>query len=346
MLRVDTYLSVLLDHPPSVRYQELSIPLPKSAHIWAAASDDDIRRLQWNEPAGREKALYCSLLRDVLDLDRQSHPPYHLTEVDYHLGLCSFQVGIWEASRDHHNCELDEFVNISTPEDAVHFWRTHLDLWRINTERDCLLRRNYFSASVSGADILSPLSLTLWHLSALTLHAPMKVLQGQDSCFKCGTGTAMTMHKNKARIRTWSTSSDARTAVWNAAQICRVVARESSSSTATKRLSLNPLAISSVLKSAIVTCSYACHIRACPVCTGGPPIDLVDLVSAKDDDAKLVRWKEHGEGLGDWDPVRKIPLCECKVTLLATWFRGLLARDKAAEMEFVGFLGGLGKGKV
>lgn len=343
VLRVDTYLSVLLGHPPSVRYQEMCIPLPKSAHLWTAVSEDERRSLQWNEPAGREKALHCFLMRDALDLDRRSQLPYHLTEADHHFVLCSFQVGIWEAACKAHTCESDEFVVNPKPRDALQLWRTRLDLWRVSTERDCLLRQTYFSTSASSADILSSLSLSLWHLSVLALCAPLKLLQGNDCCFKCRAGAGTTKQKNKARIHAWSRSPDARTAVWNAAQICRVVVRESSSPTPTTRLLLNPLAIYGVLRSAIVTCSYAYHTRACPTCTGGPPIGLVDLFSAKDEDAKLVKWKEQGEGLGDWDPLRQMPVCKCRVMELATWFRGLLARDKTAEMEFMIFLKGLGQ---
>lgn len=344
VLRVDAYLSVLVDHPPSVRYQEICIPLPKSPHLWTAASEDERRSLQWNEPAGREKTLLCFLMRDTLDFNRRRHLPYHLTEADYHLSLCSLQVGTWEAAREAHSCESDELDTNSIPRDPVQLWRTHLDLWRVSTENDCLLRQNYFSASTSSADqIFPPLSLIHWHISALTFHAPLKLLQGQGCCFKCRPGTAMTTRKNKECLRAWVSSPHARTAVWNAAQISRVVAHESTSAKPTPRLLLNPLAIPGVLKSAIVTCSYAYHSRACPKCTGGPPIDLVDLFDAKDEDVRLVKWKEQGEGLADWSPLG-IPVCECKVMALATWFRGALARDKGAEMELMVFLRGLGKG--
>ncbi len=343
VLRVDAYLSVLVDHPPSVRYQEMCIPLPKSPHLWTAANEDDRRSLQWNEPAGREKALLCFLMRDALDFSRRRHLPYHLTEADYHLGLCSLQVGTWEAAREAHSCESDELVTDSTRRDSVQLWRTHLDLWRVSMEKDCLLRRNYFSASTSSADHISPaLTLIIWHISALTLHAPLKLLQGQGCCFKCRIGTAMTTQKNRARIQAWIASSHARTALWNGAQISRIVARELTNPTHSKRLLLNPLAMTGVLKSAIVTCTYAYHTRVCPVCTGGPPIDLVDLFDAEDEDVRLVKWKEHGEGLGDWTP-GAFPVCKCKVMALATYFRGALAMDKGAEAEFMTFLRGLGK---
>ena len=214
VLRVDSYLSVLVDHPPSVRYQEICIPLHKSHRLWTAASEDERRSLQWSEPAGREKALLCFLVRDALDFNRRHHLPYHLTEADYHLSLCSLQVGIWEATREAHSCESDELVTKSTPRDPVQLWCTHLDLWRVSTENDCLLRQNYFSASTSSADhIFSPLSLILWHISALTLHAPLKLLQGQGCCFKCRPGTAMTTQKTRARLRAWTASPYARTAV-------------------------------------------------------------------------------------------------------------------------------------
>jgi hypothetical protein len=337
VLRVDAYLSVLVDHPPSVRYQEMCIPLPKSPLLWTAASEDERRSLQWNEPAGREKALLSLLMRNALDFNRRRNLPYHLTEADYHLGLCSLQVATWEAACEAHSCESDELVTSSRPRNAVHRWRTHLDLWRVGTENDSL------SASEPSADhIFSPLSLILWHISALTLHAPLKFLRGQGCCFQCRPGTAMTTRKSQARIREWAACSHARTAVWNAAQICRVVAQESNSPKPTTRLSLNPLAIPGVLRSAIATCSYAYYTRACSVCTGGPPLELVDLFGAKDEDVKLVKWQEQGEGLATWGP-SGIAVCECKVLALATWFRGALAMDKGAEMELMSFLGGLGK---
>ena len=57
---------------------------------------------------------------------------------------------------------------------------------------------------------------------------------------------------------------------------------------------------------------------------------------------KLVKWKEQGQGLATWAP-GVIPICECKVKVLAMWFRRALAMDKGAEMELMSFLKGLGK---
>ena len=342
-LCIDAYLSVLLDHPPSVRFQELCIPLPKSPQLWRAASDNERRTLQWNEPVGREKTLLCFLMRDTLDFNSQHHLPHHLTEVDYNLVLCSLQVGIWEAAHEYHSCELDELVADSKFTDRVGVWRTHLNSWRASRESGSLISHSYFSASTSSADHVSiSISIILWHISVLTLHAPLKLLKGQGCCFKCRTDTTISARKTKARLRTWVASPDARIAVWNAAQISRIVGHESNSSESPTRLLLNPLAIPAVLKSAVVICTYAYHTSACPVCTGCPPIDLVDLFGAKDDDLKLRQWKEQGKGLADWSP-GGFPVCRCKVMALATWFRGQLVVDTSAEKQLMTFLGELYK---
>ncbi len=340
VLRIDAFLSLLVDHPPSVRYQEISIPLPKSTHLWSAASKDERRTLQWNEPAGREKAQFCFLVRDALDHAYRHQLHYHLTEIDYHLSLCSFQAGIWETAHEAHSCDSDE--PYSRPGGHVVKWCSILDLWRANVENDCQLWQNYFSASTQSADHnCAPLSLILWHYSALILHAPLKLLQGQGCCFKCRSGTSGTTGKSKARIRGWIESSCARTAVWNAAQIVKVVALEFANATSATRLRLNPLAIAGLLKSAIVVCSFAFYTRACPVCTGGPPLDLVYLFDAADDNERLVKWKEHGDGLADWGPL-SAPVCRCKVSNLADWFLRALAKEKNAEAAFKVFLNGLG----
>ncbi|KAL8998271.1 MAG: hypothetical protein Q9188_006136 [Gyalolechia gomerana] len=343
VLRIDAYLSLLVDHPPSVRYQEMSIPLPKSTHLWTAASKEERQKLQWNEPAGREKARFCFLVRDAFDHESRYQLPYHLAEIDYHLGLCSFQAGIWETAQEAHSCDFDELIGNSRPRDHVVEWRSHLDLWRANMENDCQLWQNYFSASTKSPDRdCAPLSIILWHYSVLILHAPLKLLRGQGCCFKCRSGTSGALRKNKARHRSWIESSCARIAVWNAAQIVRVVTLEFANETSATRLRLNPLAIAGLLKSAMVVCSYAFHTNVCPACIGGPPIDLVYLFDAAEDDERLVRWKELGEGLADWGPLAA-PVCKCKVPQLANWLLGLLAKDKSAEAEFKAFLDSLGK---
>ncbi|KAK4032262.1 fungal-specific transcription factor domain-containing protein [Parachaetomium inaequale] len=383
VLRLDTYLSVLLDHPPSVRYQEMSIPLPKSSQLWMAASEEERRKLQWDEPAGREKALFSSLMRDAL-VDTGNKPglyhlPYRLSAVDYHLGLCALQVGIWEAAREAHSAASDEIVTKLTPGDPIVIWRSHLSVWRTKMVRECGLGEQYLSTipstTTSPADpdsVLTPLTLILWHISTIKMHAPLTLLRvhGYRGLDPATAAAMAAVQKPKARMRTWMTSQCARKAVWSASQIARLVVASdgaapglggngpcSSSEPASpgtttavspnaspRRLLLNPLAVPGLLMSAIVTCAYASQTSACPSCcsphTAAVSSEAFDLFTGADEDPELVRWKEHGVGCAIWGP-SGIFVCRCQLAALGGWFSSVFVRDDGAKGEFESFFEGL-----
>ena len=119
-----------MDHPPSVCYQEMCIPLLKSSQLWIAASEEERRKLQWVEPAGHENTLFSTFIRDAL-VDAGNKPglyhlPYRLSAMDYHLGLCALQVGVWEAAHEAHSAASDEIVTKLLPGDPIMLWRSHL----------------------------------------------------------------------------------------------------------------------------------------------------------------------------------------------------------------------------
>ena len=325
-----------MDHPPSVRYQEIRIPLPGSPNLWTAANDEGRRRFQWNELADREKTPFCFLMRDALDLDHRHR--YHLTEADHHISLCALQSGIWEIGHEVDNCESDALTTNLAVKDSVLLWSNHLDHWRSDAEKDCLIRKNYFSSSTSTADsVFSPLSLTLWHISALAIRAPLGLLQGQACCLKCSSDAAAIVRRNRARLRAWTTTPHARIAVWNAAQIYRVLVKDNNSSFTAKHLSMNPLAVPGLLKSAIIICSYAYYNRACPECTGSSPSDAFDILDAEDDDIDLANWTNLGQGIANWPPLT-ILICQCNFKTLARWFHRMLEKDDNAQTKFTSFL--------
>lgn len=144
-----------------------------------------------------------------------------------------------------------------------------------------------------------------------------------------------------AHIRTWLATKCSRLAAQNAAQIARIFELESSAERA-GRLSLNPLAIPSLLMSAVVICSYTFRSRVCPLCTGSSePVDLVDLFNADHDCERLTTWLEGGPGLGAWGGnllFVQLPLCQCGFLDMAAWFRKRLSRDPYAVAELNSFL--------
>jgi hypothetical protein len=259
VLRVDTYLSVLLDHPPSVRYQEFCIPLPKSSQLWASATEEERRKLQWDEPAGRGKALFGYLMRDALadtssdTTSGPSHLPYRLNRMDYHLGLCALQSGVWEAAREAHSAASDDIVTKLSPGAPLDVWRAHLKRWCTKMVEDCHQHDPTFpstplpppppppttttSTCATGPDAaLTPLTLTLWHISVIKMHAPLTLLRiqghfvhGPAAALNPAAAAAMAaVQKPRARLRKWMASPCPRTAVWSAAQIARVVTSSAS----------------------------------------------------------------------------------------------------------------------
>ncbi|OTA66016.1 hypothetical protein K449DRAFT_420692 [Hypoxylon sp. EC38] len=279
VLRIDTYLSVLLDHPPSVRYQELCIPLPKSRQLWAAPNEEERRKLQWNEPSGREKALFSFFMRDALNPARRGNLPYSLTDIDYHLSTCATQTHIWEAAREAHSSMSDEIAQPIDPRTFVDPAHPHLMLWRDKRKEDCKLREMYFSGSLTGTEhLLGPHSFTLMYISTLKLHAPLNAMRIKGHYYKSRPGSTIPTRKPLAHIHQWISTGCPRVALWNAAQICRIFTIESTRSnpdsdsernagpSSRARLRLNPLLIPGVLMSAIVTCSYARRERSCMNC--------------------------------------------------------------------------------
>ncbi|KAM3069619.1 hypothetical protein ACMFMG_005720 [Clarireedia jacksonii] len=75
-------------------------PLPKSLELWTTATEKDRRHLHWHGPAGREKVLFCFLMRDILDAGNEQQVLSYLTDADYHLALCPLQVETWETARE------------------------------------------------------------------------------------------------------------------------------------------------------------------------------------------------------------------------------------------------------
>ncbi|OTA99484.1 hypothetical protein M426DRAFT_255654 [Hypoxylon sp. CI-4A] len=369
-LRVDVYLSVLLDHPPSIRYQELCIPLPKSRQLWNASSDEERRVLQWNEPAGREKALFSFFMRDALNPDRVGTLPYCLTDVDYHLSTCAAQGLIWEAARETNSSMSDELVQEVDPGTFVKLARTHLWLWREKRVGNCEVRQGFFSSTLSDAEhTLAPLTFTLMYMAPLKLFAPLNALRLKGHYYKCRPGSTIPTRKPQAHLCSWVTSGCPRAALWYAAQICRIFVLESRSNNRA-RLRLNPLLIPGVLMSAIIACSYARLTKSCAYCsrlqsqcnqnstpgsippppsTPMAPGDMADeeainLFEAGDHDPELEKWRKEGVGVPYWgEQNERIPVCACRLQDIAAWFREALAEDKAAEVEFVIFLAELSR---
>ncbi|KAI0541737.1 hypothetical protein GGR58DRAFT_455996 [Xylaria digitata] len=333
VLRLDAYLTVMLDFPPLIRFQELSMPLSQSTCWVNVASEEERCILLDNEPMLRKKTSFSFRVHDLFGAPRPNAlaPPW--TKMDYHFILCAIQSGSWEASHQALRTVPDDIHSRTHPQDLRNEWRDYLGTWASNLEKDYRFRREYFTAR---GDNMSPQTLLLWHMTSLKLHGPPDLWRLQERYYKLNTPPEP---RPQASLLAWQISKIARIAIWHSAQIARIMSSEFALEQST-RVRLNPLLIPALLMSAVVVCGYAYHTRLCPLCTGGGPIDLVNVFSAPDNCERLEGWLEEGKELVNWglDVFVGFPVCQCRIVVLSKWFRELLARDKQADASLVSFL--------
>ncbi|KAI1740619.1 hypothetical protein F4680DRAFT_418644 [Xylaria scruposa] len=347
MLRLDAYLSALIDFPPLIRYQELSMPLSQSTCWVNVASEDERRKLLNSEPAMRKKTSFSFRVHDLFGAPRQNALASTWTKMDYHFILCAIQSGTWEACHQALRTVPDDIQSRTHCHDLRNVWREYLKAWMSGLERDCELRREYFTKP--RGDDMTPQTLLLWHITSLKLQAPPDLWMLQERYYKLRpAGASPDQQKSRPRpsIRPWQVSKVARVAVWHSAQIARIVSTELGLENSNNRLRLNPLLIPALLMSSIVTLGYTYYTRVCPRCTGGGIIDLVNIFEAPKDCEKLGPWLEEGVGLTNWGITvfTGLPVCQCSVIRMSKWFRELLARDEQADAALVLFLNELKAG--
>ena len=333
-LQLDSYISIVNDTPGLLRYQKINLPLPVSDRLWSAATLSERRNLQWSEPAGRERRSFASLMRDSLKTMGASNVNLPLNEGDFHLGLCVMRIGVWEAAQEFNCCSCSkqpvgdnfEAMEVEQPsEPTFEVWREHLKGWRRAVEK-------------ISPQLVSPVSLTVFHLSQISLHANLELLQGTKQCFTCAASAFGHQPNDEAEIQAWAASKDARRAAVSAAQLRRIVTeptpRQESAIPVTT--GLNPLAKTSMLHAAIVLCSYAYLLRTCPQCTSATQRNsvphIVQLLDAFGPDDEQVEGWVDGDGPA---ALGSVPLCKCHVRDIAECFgQNMKGEDRRSFERF------------
>ncbi|KAI0198167.1 fungal-specific transcription factor domain-containing protein [Astrocystis sublimbata] len=352
---VDTYISGILDHPPTVRYQELRIPLPVSTELWEASDEMERRRLQWQEPAGRQRVLFSSIMRDFLEVDNPGDEaaPYRLDTTASHLGFCALRSGVWEAAEEAHSSATDELSTKYEPGSPILRWQNKVASWKRRTEDDCALSERYFASSShphdTTPDPAAAFSLLLGHLYHLHMHAPLRILQ-QVSNYSTGPDTTVTrLTEAQRRLRIWMKSPCSRITLHHAAQISRVAVEELKRSEVTT-IPQNPLVIPALLTSAQTAWAIAHLTSTCDHDRDHNHDDgcsmnerrVLDIFDVADEcDAKLAGWGQHGGPVAfSWGPTGPV-VCRCQSRELASWFRVHLSKEASAEAEFVAIVNGV-----
>ncbi|KAJ5536686.1 hypothetical protein N7513_009872 [Penicillium frequentans] len=268
VLRIDTYLCIILDRPPTMRYQEFGPPLPVSEALWRAETRADRTNFQWYEPAGRTKSAFSTMVRDGLEsqgfMTGYLRMP-HLSLEDNHFSLCAFLSELWGVSKEAHE---EHHRNYRSPElnrtaDRVKLWKNYLHDWRVHIEKTDKLEDTFFGVCLGDSNHFLGLNLTLYHLLCLRLYANMRLLEHNKCCSVCQEANIENV------INIWARSPDGRRAVYHAAQLKRIYEQESNLYKLNDQRLCNVLGPAGLLASAIILCTYSAKVLEANTPKGG-----------------------------------------------------------------------------
>ncbi|KAL3479735.1 hypothetical protein BJX99DRAFT_60528 [Aspergillus californicus] len=354
VLRIDAYLSIMLDRPPTLRYHEMRIPLPVSEDVWRAKTKGIRTQLRWNEPAGRARSTFSTMMRDGLDTHGYTtgYLQIPLSLQDNHFSICAFLSDLWavskQASEEHHlHYRLLHEDEDSHTTVLLRLWKGHLRDWRIHIDKSDELEDSFFfftaAAGEAGRDGRNDpflgINLTLYHLVSLRLYANLRLLEYTQCCGYCQSADVEKV------INAWADSADGRHAVYHAVQLKRVYERERTlyRKPQDQRLS-NPLGPVGLLASAIVLCLYSAKMTSrlggnegvgVEVGAAATPVEAIELTQSKFlDMPENTRWVSRG-GLATVDGV---PLHAYSVPGFSSWYREQLAFSPVYSSRLVTFL--------
>ncbi|RAK99001.1 Zn(II)2Cys6 transcription factor domain-containing protein [Aspergillus ibericus CBS 121593] len=344
VLRIDAYLSIILNRPPTMRYQEIGLPLPVSEGLWKAETRVARTQLHWSEPAGRARSAFCTMMRDGLDtagfVTGYLQMP-HLSLEDNHFSICSFLSELWgvckEAHEEHHRHYRSPERNHTA--DQVKIWKVYLREWREHLEKTDHLEEAFYAQCPGDSNHFLGLNLTLYHLVSLKLHANLRLLEQKKCCAHCQEIDVEDV------INTWAQSSDARQAVYHAAQLKRIYEHESMLFNPNDRRLGNPLGPAGLLASAVVLCLYSAKITGVsaglPVGVSTPEGDApktpttIELApSHLPETPEFEEWITQG-GLVSVDGV---PLNAFSLPRFSLWYREQLTASPVYSSRLIAFL--------
>ncbi|PWY76507.1 hypothetical protein BO94DRAFT_473608, partial [Aspergillus sclerotioniger CBS 115572] len=342
VLRIDAYLSIILDRPPTMRYQEIGVPLPVSEGLWRAETRVARTQLHWSEPAGRARSAFCTMMRDGLDtagfVTGYLQMP-HLSLEDNHFSICSFLSELWgvckEAHEEHHRHYRSPERNHTV--DQVKIWKVYIQEWRDHIEKTDRLEESFFAQSPGDSNHFLGLNLTLYHLVCLKLHANLRLLEQKRCCAHCQEIDVEDV------ISTWAQSPDARQAVYHAAQLKRIYEHETMLYSPNDQRLGNVLGPAGLLASAVVVCLYcakATSIGSSAAATEDdafktPTIELTQ--SQLPETPEFAEWISQ-EGGGGRVTVDGLSLNAFSLPRFSSWYRERLASSPVYSSRLIAFL--------
>ncbi|EFE34897.1 uncharacterized protein ARB_05853 [Trichophyton benhamiae CBS 112371] len=324
VLRLDVYFSITIHRPPSIRFQELRLALPVTETLWKALKADERCRIQWFEPAGRDKCIFQSAVQEIFQTsselsDNQRHP---FEEPDIHLALCAIQVELWSAIQTLRGGA--EFLTSLSQQSSVSYQRNHLTYCQSYLEGAYKRGHICCTGRSESQHFWLTLNLTLFHLTLLNIHVDISLLENQRS------GDYRQEIESHRAIRAWADSTDGRRAVYHAVQLQNKHECKTCASWPEYYKYWNPLRPIALLYSCIVLHAYSAE------CTASVAEDstVVELSGVRGTDEPVQNWLREGGNAS----IRGVILGKSALSQLVSWSYERLAMFNASCRRFERFV--------
>ncbi|OAL73181.1 hypothetical protein A7D00_2954 [Trichophyton violaceum] len=324
VLRLDVYFSLAIHRPPSIRFQELRLALPVTETLWKASKAAERYRIQWFEPAGRDKCIFQSAVQEIFQTsnelpDNQRHP---FEEPDSHLALCAIQVEIWSAIQTLRRGA--EFLTSISQKNSFSYQRNHLDYCQSYLEGAYKRGHICYTGRSESQHFWLTLNLTLFHLTLLNIHADISLLENQLS------GDYRQEMESHRAVRAWADSTDGRKAVFHAVQLQKKHECKTCASRPEYYRYWNPLRPIALLYSCIVLYAYSAECTA----SVAEARTVVELSVLGGTDAPTQNWLRQGGNAS----IRGIILGKSALSQLVSWSCERLAMFNASCRRFERFV--------
>lgn len=284
--RLDCYLQILDDLPPTMRFQELCLPFPCTDKAWNS-SQEKWKETISQEPSNRTSSTYgiqCFLAMSRLSPCSRLNLPGFRTISDFELGLVSMQARSWEETQ-HPATAVDGFLTGQDAPDNLsaggfgQSWPVLWGIWHVTMEQFRSSHREYCPHPSEKETYLT--SLLLYHASLLRVYVDMKILRRLAISLTRNSTSNPAKRQMESLVHDWARSGRAKDALWHAAQILRLHS-ENAPDLRAQNIPINPVAMNCIYRAGLVVWAISRSSQNCGLCApGSTPFEKVKLSSNK-----------------------------------------------------------------
>lgn len=280
--RLDCYLQILDDLPPTMRFQELCLPFPCTDKAWNSSKEKWKETIS-QEPSNRTSSTYgvqCFLAMSRLSPCSRLNLPGFRTISDFELGLVSMQARSWEETQ-HPASAFDGFAaGQDAPDHLIaggfgQSWPVLWGIWHVTMEQFRSSHMEYCPHPSEKETYLT--SLLLYHASLLRVYVDMKILQRLVISLTRDSSSNPVKRQMESLVQDWARSGRAKDALWHAAQILRLHS-ENAPELHAQNIPINPVAMNCVFRAGLVVWAISRSSQNCGLCApGSTPFGKVKL---------------------------------------------------------------------